>query len=203
VSCAQVVHKTVKGKYKTAHKKVVSNFSKERMGQIDFLNPPENCRLLSRCPKSLFFRNFPSDEDNPYEIFMNRSGLPDGHFAMLMPQWDRFVSPGAMILIVLAAICLLACVFFLFVLFQWTRDPKRKTTTRTAVDDAAGETCEKKRPRIVASRETSEKHDRFSGRSRWVRSRSSQSGGCGPGCNECERTAYEKVARSFRTGKRI
>ena len=26
--------------YKATHKKVVSNFSKERMGPIDFLNPP-------------------------------------------------------------------------------------------------------------------------------------------------------------------
>jgi hypothetical protein len=30
---------TVKGKYKITHKKVVSNFSKERTGRIDFLNP--------------------------------------------------------------------------------------------------------------------------------------------------------------------
>jgi len=43
-----------------------------------------------------------------------------------------------MTLIVLAAICLLGCAFLLFVLFQWTRDTKRKTTTRTAVDHAAG-----------------------------------------------------------------
>ena len=61
MSCARAVRKTVKGKYKTTHKEVVSNFSKERMGQIDFLNPPENCRLLSRRPMSLVFRNFPSD----------------------------------------------------------------------------------------------------------------------------------------------
>jgi len=56
VSCARAVHRTVKGKYKTTHKKVVSNFSKERMGRIDFLNPPENCRLPSRRPMSLFSR---------------------------------------------------------------------------------------------------------------------------------------------------
>ena len=107
-----------------------------------------------------------------------------------------------MTLIVLAAICLLACLFFLFVLIEWTRDAKRKTTTRTAVDDAAGETSEKKRPRIVASRETSEKHDLFSGRSRWVQSRSSQSRDCGPGCNECERAVYERVVNSMKSGKR-
>jgi uncharacterized membrane protein YccC len=108
-----------------------------------------------------------------------------------------------MTLIVLATICLLACAFLLFVLFQWTRDTKRKTTARTAVDDAAGEASEEKRPRIVASRRTSEKQNRLSRMSRFVPSKREQSRGCGPGCNECERTAYEKVARSLRLGKRI
>jgi len=102
--------------------------------------------------------------------------------------------------IVLAAICLLACVFLLFVLFQWTRDTKRKTTTRTGVGDAAGGTSEKTRLE-VAARASTEKHDRSSGRSRWAQSRSSRSRGCGLGCNECERAAYEKVARWLRSGK--
>jgi hypothetical protein len=51
--------------------------------------------------------------------------------------------PQAMILIVLAALGFLACAFFLFVLFQRTRDTKHKTATRTAVDDAASESSEK------------------------------------------------------------
>ena len=79
---------------------------------------------------------------------MNRSGLFDGHLAMLIPG----VGTQAMILIVLAAVGFLACAFYLFVLFQWTRDTRRKTTTRTAVDDAAGESSEKKRPQVVGSR---------------------------------------------------
>jgi len=112
---------------------------------------------------------------------------------MLMPVVGTLRSPRAMTLIALTTICFLACVFLLFVLFQWTRDTKRKATTRTAVDDAAGETGEKKRPQIVGLKRTNEEHDRFMGRSH----------GCGPGCNECERTAYEKVARSFRASKRI
>jgi hypothetical protein len=107
--------------------------------------------------------------------------------------------PQAMTVIVLAAVGFLACVFFLFVLFQWTRDTRRKTTT---VVDAAGETSEKKRPHIVGSRRTVEKRDRFWGRSRWVQSRRSREARCGPGCNECERIAYEKVARSLRSGRR-
>jgi hypothetical protein len=113
---------------------------------------------------------------------------------------DRMLSfPQAMTVIVLAAVGFLACAFYLFVLFQWTRDTKRKTTT---VDDAAGETSEKKRPRIVASRGSSEERNRFPGKSRFVPSKRGQSRGCGPGCNECERIAYEKVARSLRSGKR-
>jgi hypothetical protein len=35
--------------------------------------------------------------------------------------------------------------FLLLVLFQWTRDTKRKTTTRAAVDDEAGGSSEKTR----------------------------------------------------------
>jgi hypothetical protein len=107
-----------------------------------------------------------------------------------------------MTLIVLATVCFLASVFLLFVLFQWTKDSKRKTTTRTAVGDAAGETEEKKRLRIVSPRRNIEKQDRFSGSSRWVQSMGGRSRSCGSGCSECERTAYEKVARSLRSGKK-
>ena len=93
----------------------------------------------------------------PYEIFRDRSGLPDGHFAMLMLAVGTLRSSRAMTLIVLATICYLACVFLLFVLFQWTLDTKRKTTARTAVDDAAGETNENKRLQVVGSQRTVEK----------------------------------------------
>ncbi len=110
--------------------------------------------------------------------------------------------PQAMTLIVLATICLLECVFFLFVLFQWTRDTKRKTTTRTAVDDAAGETGEKKRPQIVGPKRTNEKHVRFMERSHRASSTRGRSHGCGPGCNECERVVYERVVNSMKPGKR-
>ena len=79
------------GKYKITHKKVVSNFSKERMGQIDFLNPPENCRLPSCRPMSFCSAGL---RRGPYEILMNRSGLPHGHFAMLMLAVGRIVPRG-------------------------------------------------------------------------------------------------------------
>src|ERR1700719_4299098 len=106
-----------------------------------------------------------------------------------------------MTLIVFAATCLLACGFLLFSLVQWTRDTKRKTTTRTAIDGAAGGGKEKTRLQI-AVRASTKKHDRLSERSRGAANRSSQSRACGPGCDECERAAYEKVVRSLRSGKR-
>jgi hypothetical protein len=105
-------------------------------------------------------------------------------------------------LIVLAAICFLACVFLLFVLFQWTRDSKRKTTTRTAAGGAAGKTEEKKHLRIVSPRRNIEKQDRYSERSHGVQSMRGRSRGCGPGCNECERVVYERLVNSMKPGKR-
>lgn len=84
--------------------------------------------------------------------------------------------PQAMALIALAAICFFVCVFLLFVLFQWTRDAKRKTTTRSAEDDLASETSEKKRPQLVGSRKAPKEHDRSMGRS----CRASSTGGSRP-----------------------
>jgi hypothetical protein len=57
VSCARPAQ-TVKGKYKTTRKKVVTNFSKQQTGRISFLNPAQQCRLPSFCAMSSFF---PSD----------------------------------------------------------------------------------------------------------------------------------------------
>jgi ABC-type transporter Mla subunit MlaD len=49
-----------------------------------------------------------------------------------------------MTLVVLAAVGFLQCAFFLFVLFQWTRDTKRKTTTVSATaGDASGKNAHK------------------------------------------------------------
>ncbi len=104
-----------------------------------------------------------------------------------------------MTVIVLAAVGFLACAFYLFVLFQWTRDTKRKVTR---VGDATGDTSENKRPQVVGSQRTVEKRDPSAERSRRFQRMRGRSRGCGPGCNECERIAYEKVARSLRSGKR-
>src|SRR5882757_3725505 len=106
-----------------------------------------------------------------------------------------------MALIVLAAICLLACTFLLFVLFQWTGDTKRRATTRAAVDDAAGGSREKTRIQAAARASTEKRYalpEGHAGSRAGARSRV-----CRPGCHRCERTAYEKVVRSLRLEKRI
>lgn len=105
-----------------------------------------------------------------------------------------------MVLILLVAVGFLACAFFVFVLFQWTRDTKRKKAGPAAMDDQSGETSEKELARTA--RASTEKQDRFSGRSRQLHRGRVRSRGCGLGCDECERAAYEKVARSLRPGNR-
>ena len=70
-----------------------------------------------------------------------------------------------MALIVLTTICSLACLFLLFVLYQWIRETKRKTTTRSAVGNEADETQETKHPYIVGARKAVERRDRSGVRS--------------------------------------
>jgi len=92
-----------------------------------------------------------------------------------------------MVLILLTAVGFLACAFFL------------KTP---ATSDEADETSGGKRPEADPSAST-EKQDRFCSRPRQMHHEKARSRGCGLGCNECERAAYEKVARSLRSGKRV
>lgn len=107
-----------------------------------------------------------------------------------------------MALIALATICLPACVFLLFVLYQWMRDTKRKTTTRPAVGNEVGETRDTKHPYIVGARKTVERRDRFKVRSQGVIAATERSGGRESGYDERERITYERIARSFKLGKR-
>jgi hypothetical protein len=68
----------------------------------------------------------------------------------------------AMTLTVLLAICLFACAFYLYVLFQWMRDKKRKPTGRLAIGDEAGNACQtrpEKRPHLVDSRKPERRID--------------------------------------------
>src|SRR6266852_1749945 len=108
---------------------------------------------------------------------MDRSGLLEVQFGMLVdgkelnssnsPRWGAAYFGGSvfrdMTLIVLATICLLACVFLVFVLYQWMRDTKRKPTTRPPVDNKLGEAREEKRPYVIGPRRAVERRDRFKG----------------------------------------
>jgi len=107
-----------------------------------------------------------------------------------------------MALIVLVAICFLACVFLLFVLVQWTRDTKRQTTTRPDAANSVGEKREEKPPKAVDSRGAAERRDRFKAGSRRLSTVSERSRIRESWHNERERIAYERIARSFKSGKR-
>ncbi len=106
-----------------------------------------------------------------------------------------------MTFVVLATICFLACVFYLFVLVQWTRDTKRKRTTRLVVDSKEGETREEKLPITGGSRRTGAKRDRSRDGAHQISIVSEQSGGRESWSDERERIAYERIARSFKSGK--
>ncbi len=108
----------------------------------------------------------------------------------------------AMALIVLTMICFLACVFFLFVLVQWTRDAKRGRTTRPDVGSEAGETRDEKHLHVVGSRTTVDERDRSKVRALPVPANTERSGIRDSWRDERERMAYERIARSFRPGRR-
>jgi len=79
------------------------------------------------------------------------------------------------------------------------RDTKRKRTTRPAVGNEADETREAKHPHIVGARKAVENAIALeSGRT----GRMQRQSRCEPGYDERERSAYERIARSFKPGKR-
>jgi hypothetical protein len=106
-----------------------------------------------------------------------------------------------MALIALTTICLLACVFLLFVLIQWMRDTKRKTTTRPEVDSRVGETRATRHPHIVGDRRTVVRRDRFKVKAHRVSTSTDRSGIRKSWYDERERMAYERIAKSFKFGK--
>jgi hypothetical protein len=70
------------------------------------------------------------------------------------------------ILVVLTVICLLACAFYVYVLFHWIREMKRKTTTRFAPKTEVNENGNPKRPYIIGSRRATGRHGHFAARAR-------------------------------------
>jgi hypothetical protein len=82
------------------------------------------------------------------------------------------------------------------------RDTKCKTTARPEVDSEVGQTRKEKRPYIVGSRRTVEGRDRFKVGAHRERTITERSGIRDSWCDERERIAYERIARSFKPGKR-
>jgi hypothetical protein len=72
-----------------------------------------------------------------------------------------------MTLFVLAAICFLACSFYVYVLIHWSQETKRLTTTRSAAESQADENGERRRPHVVGSRAATRGGGRFAPRSLW------------------------------------
>ena len=107
-----------------------------------------------------------------------------------------------MALIVLAIIGFLACVFLVFVLDQWMRGTKRKAKTHRNVGSNVGETDEQKRPHVVGSQRAVEGRDRSKSAAHRMSRILSRSSAREFGYNECERMAYERIARSWISGKR-
>jgi hypothetical protein len=112
----------------------------------------------------------------------------------------------AMALIVLTTICFFACVFLLFVLVKGMRETKRNATTRPVVDSKVSDKREEKReekpPHALDSRRIVERRDRFKVGARRVPTAKERSGSCESWYDERERIAYDRIARSFRPGKR-
>ena len=105
-----------------------------------------------------------------------------------------------MTLIVLAAICLLACAFYVYVLIHWSRDTKRKATTHSAAEKQADVDGERRRPHVVGARRAAGGDGRFAAKSMRPASLAERSRGCRPGCHEYEWKVHEMIARSWNSG---
>ena len=151
-----------------------------------------------------------------YDFFTDRSGLPHAPSAMLGFGVGQFVAFAAfgnaayvassilqvMALIVLAAICFLACVFLLFALVQWTRDTTRRSTVRPAVNSEESQAREEKRTHVVGSRRAPKRRHRSKVGAHRVCAITERPEIREPWRNERERIAYQRIARSFKPGKR-
>ena len=82
------------------------------------------------------------------------------------------------------------------------RDTKRKTATRPEVDSKVGEMRQEGHQSIVHSRSAGESRDRFKVGAHRVFIITERSSVYESGYNELERIAYERIARSFKSGKR-
>ena len=101
-----------------------------------------------------------------------------------------------MTLIVIIAISCLACAFYVYVLFHWMRDTKRRKTVRSSAEDQADEKFEPKRLHILGSPRAAGSDGRLAARSLRRASMGERSRSSGPRCREWERKVYETIGRS-------
>lgn len=152
----------------------------------------------------------------PYRFLTNLSGLPEASFAKLcllgaIPfaksaesrRTNRIAClvPQPMTLIVLATTCLLACAFYIYVLCQWMREANGKRTPRPPIDGQNDGTKENKRPFIIDSRKTADRHSSDVGSHRVPRM-VRQSHSHEREWNASERIAYRKIATSLSSRNR-
>jgi hypothetical protein len=104
-------------------------------------------------------------------------------------------------LFVLRAICFLACGFYLFVLVHWIQETHRKRKTRSATQ--ARQNREPQGLHIISSGRATRRRGRFPARSVRPTNLALWSRGGGLGCPDCERNAYESIARSWNVGRRL
>jgi hypothetical protein len=104
-----------------------------------------------------------------------------------------------MTLIVLTAICFLACAFYVYILFYWMLDTKDKRTTRSAAEDQAD--GKQRRPIVIDSWRAKGTNARFAVQALRPAINAEGSRSSRPNCPECERNVYEKIAKSW-SGKK-
>ncbi len=182
-----------------------------------FLESSAKYQLPRRRSKSLFFLEFTNRcLRNPYKSLRTSSTLfrylvfgcarsveffqstELGKAAELGLRWG-----GAMTLIILETISFLACAFYVYVLFHWMRDTKRKRTIHSTAENQAEEKFEQKRLHILGSSRAAGSEGRFAAGSLRPASMAERSRGSGPCGHERERNVYETIARSLSLGRRI
>lgn len=103
---------------------------------------------------------------------------------------------GVMTLIVLV-IGLLACAFYIYVLYQWMRDANGKRTRHRLIAERGEGTKENKRPYIIGPRKIADRgYDRDMA-TQGASILTGFSGRRGLGWNERERIAYQRIVSSL------
>lgn len=102
-----------------------------------------------------------------------------------------------MILIILVAICLLACGFLLYVLAQWIRDGKRRPAAPQSTTEWIRAKGGKRQPLLITSRRIDKKEGQLPLKRSKASSSARQSKKPFVVCSRCERMAHDRIARAL------